>query len=151
VELLSSSHGDECQIEVICPQDLEVEMADFTIVQMLLELSENSLESMRSLPDRCILFHVDRVEIDERVNTLELTPGIYAKVSLVDHGDGIDPEQHEVAFKPLSSAQNRADGAGLGSSLSMAKSVMRTHGGTIALASQPRVGTNISIYFPVGR
>jgi D-glycero-D-manno-heptose 1,7-bisphosphate phosphatase len=151
VELLSSSHGEECQIEVICPQDIEVEMADFAIVQMLLELCENSLEAMKSLPDRFILFHVDQVEIGERAKALELKAGTYAKVSLVDHGDGIDPKQHEVVFQPFSSAKQRDDGSGLGLSLSMAKSVMKKHGGTITLASQPQVGTNISIYFPVAR
>jgi signal transduction histidine kinase len=151
VELLSSSHGEECQIEVICPQDIEVEMADFAIVQMLLELCENSLEAMKALPDRFILFHVDQVEIGERAKALELKAGTYAKVSLVDHGDGIDPKQHEVVFQPFSSAKQRDDGSGLGLSLSMAKSVMKKHGGTITLASQPQVGTNISIYFPVAR
>jgi rfaE bifunctional protein nucleotidyltransferase chain/domain len=151
VELLSSSHGEECQIEVVCPRDIEVEMADFAIVQMLLELCENSLEAMKALPDRFILFHVDRVEVGERANALELKAGAYAKVSLVDHGDGIDPEQHEVVFQPFSSAKQRDDGTGLGLSLSMAKSVMQKHGGTITLASQPQVGTNISIYFPVAR
>jgi signal transduction histidine kinase len=151
VELLSSSHGDECQIEVVCPQDIEVEMADFAIVQMLLELCENSLEAMKSLPDRFILFHVEQVEIGDRASALELTAGSYAKVSLVDHGDGLDPDQHEVVFQPFSSAKQRDDGTGLGLSLSMAKSVMKKHGGTIALASQRQAGTNISIYFPVAR
>jgi rfaE bifunctional protein nucleotidyltransferase chain/domain len=151
VELLSSSHGEECQIEVICPQDIEVEMADFAIVQMLLELCENSLEAMKSLPDRFILFHVEQVEIAERASALELKAGTYAKVSLVDHGDGIDPEQREVVFQPFSSAKQREDGTGLGLSLSMAKSVMKKHGGTITLASQPQAGTNLSIYFPVLR
>ncbi len=151
VELLSSSHSDECQIEVICPEDIEVEMADFAIVQMLLELCENSLEAMKSLPDRFILFHVDRVEIGDRTNPLELKPGGYAKVSLVDHGDGIDPGQREEVFQPFSSARSRDDETGLGLSLSMAKSVMKKHGGTISLASRPQTGTNISIYFPVAR
>ena len=151
VELLTSSHGDECQIEVICPQDIEVEMADFAIVQMLLELCENSLEAMKSLPDRFILFHVDRVELDGKAEALELAPGAYAKVSLVDHGDGIDPDRKEVVFQPFASGKKRDDGAGIGLSLSMAKSVMKKHGGTITLASQLHAGTNISLYFPVAR
>jgi D-glycero-D-manno-heptose 1,7-bisphosphate phosphatase len=151
VELLSSSHGDECQIEVNCPQDIEVEMADFAIVQMLLELCENSLEAMKSLPERFIVFHVEQVELGERASSLELKPGSYAKVSLVDHGDGIEPDQREVVFQPFSSTKKRDDGTGIGLSLSMAKSVMKKHGGTITLASQPQAGTNLSLYFPVVR
>jgi signal transduction histidine kinase len=33
----------------------------------------------------------------------------------------------------------------------MAKAVMKKHGGTITLASQPQAGTNISLYFPVAK
>jgi rfaE bifunctional protein nucleotidyltransferase chain/domain len=151
VELLSSSHGDECQIEVVCPQDIDVEMADFAIVQMLLELCENSLDAMKALPDRFILFHVEPVDIKEKAAALELVPGSYAKVSLIDHGDGIDPAQHEVVFEPFSSTKRRDDGTAIGLSLSMAKAVMKKHGGTITLASQPQAGTNISLYFPVAK
>ena len=151
VELLSSTHGDECQIEVVCPQDIEVEMADFAIVQMLLELCENSLDAMKTLPDRFILFHVEPVDIKEKAAALELVPGSYAKVSLIDHGDGIDPAQHEVVFEPFSSTKKRDDGTAIGLSLSMAKAVMKKHGGTITLASQLQAGTNISLYFPVAK
>jgi rfaE bifunctional protein nucleotidyltransferase chain/domain len=151
VELLSSSHGDECQIEVVCPQDIEVEMADFAIVQMLLELCENSLDAMKALPDRFILFHVELVDIKDKAAALELVPGSYAKVSLIDHGDGIDPAQHEVVFEPFSSTKKRDDGTAIGLSLSMAKAVMKKHGGTITLASQLQAGTNISLYFPVAK
>lgn len=151
VELVSSSHSGECQIEVVCPQDIEVEMADFAVVQMLLELCENSLEAMHNLPERFIVFHVNVVDVKEQAKNLELEPGQYAKVSLVDHGDGIDPDQREVVFQPFSSKKNSEDGHGIGLSLSMAKAVMRKHGGTITLASQRQVGTNISLYFPVAR
>lgn len=152
VELLSSSHGGECQIEVICPQDIEVEMADFAVVQMLVELCENSLEAMAALPERFILFHVDLVEVsDPQAKSLEVKPGKYAKVSLVDHGDGIDPSQREIVFQPFASSKSREDRDGIGLSLSMAKSVMKKHGGTITLASQLQAGTNISLYFPAAK
>ena len=151
VELLSSSHNGECQIEIVCPHDVEVEMADFTIVQMLLELCENSLEAMAALPERFIMFHVGVVDVREQASALELEAGTYAKVSLVDHGEGIEPDQREVVFQPFSSKKGQDSGGGIGISLSMAKAVMKKHGGTITLASQPRVGTNISLYFPTAR
>lgn len=151
VELVSSSHNGECQIEVVCPEDVEVEMADFAIVQMLLELCENSLDAMSHLPERFIMFHVSVVQVRDQANGLELEPGSYAKVSLVDHGEGIDPDQREVVFQPFSSTRSDDKSNRIGITLSMAKAVMRKHGGTIALASQPKVGTNISLYFPVAR
>jgi rfaE bifunctional protein nucleotidyltransferase chain/domain len=151
VELLSSSHNGECQIEIVCPHDVEVEMADFTIVQMLLELCENSIEAMAALPERFIMFHVGVVDIRDQASALGLEAGTYAKVSLVDHGEGIEPDQREVVFQPGASKRSPSDGGGMGVSLSMAKAVMKKHGGTITLASQPHVGTNISLYFPTGR
>jgi signal transduction histidine kinase len=69
-------------------------------------------------------------------------------VSLVDHGDGIDPAQREIVFQPFASSKMKEGGEGIGLSLSMAKSVMKKHGGTITLASQHHAGTNISLYFP---
>ena len=150
VELLRSSHGDECQIELLCPQDVEVEMADFVVVQMLLELCENSLQAMATLPERFILFHVDVVEVGDSKRVLDVTPGSYAKVSIVDHGEGISSERREVVFEPAETERTHGS-AGMGVSLSMAKSVMRKHGGTITLASQLNAGTNISLYFPLAQ
>ena len=126
-------------------------MADFTIVQMLLELCENSLKAMAGLPERFIMLHVGVVEVREQASSLELEAGTYAKVSLVDHGEGIEPDQREVVFQSVSSKKVQDVGGGIGISLSMAKAVMKKHGGTITLASQPQVGTNISLYFPTGR
>jgi signal transduction histidine kinase len=126
-------------------------MADYTIVQMLLELCENSIEAMAALPERFIMFHVGVVDIRDQASALGLEAGTYAKVSLVDHGEGIEPDQREVVFQPGASKRSPSDGGGMGVSLSMAKAVMKKHGGTITLASQPHVGTNISLYFPTGR
>lgn len=146
IELVSSTHGSECQFELICPQDIEVEVADFTIVQMLLELCENSLEAMQGLPERFILFHVDTVSLSDTAGELELKPGMYARVSIVDHGEGVDEDG---VYRPLSSKKIKEFDRGLGLSMLMVKSIMRQHGGTIAVASRRQAGTNISLYFPM--
>jgi C4-dicarboxylate-specific signal transduction histidine kinase len=149
MELVSSAHGDECALELVCVEDLSVEIADLTLVQMLVELCENSLESMQSLPERFILFHVDRLALDAKTEDLELAPGSYARVSIIDHGDGIDEEQRTSIFKTLSSSKVKEFDRGLGLSMLMVKSVMKQHGGTIAIASRRQAGTNISLYFPL--
>lgn len=146
IELVSSTHGSECQFELICPKDVEVEVADFTVAQMLLELCENSLQAMQGLPERFILFHVDTVSLNDSASALELKPGVYARVSIVDHGEGIEEEG---VYRPLSSTKMKEFDRGLGLSMLMVKSIMRQHGGTIAVASRRQAGTNISLYFPV--
>lgn len=149
IELVASAHGGECSFELVCAEDLEVEMADSAVVQMLLELCENSLESMQALPERFILFHVDRIALDEKARDLDLVPGSYARVSIIDHGDGIDEEQRTSIFKTISASKAKEFERGLGLSMLMIKSVMRQHGGTIAVASRRQAGTNISLYFPL--
>jgi histidinol-phosphate phosphatase family protein len=148
VDLLKSTHGDECHIEVVAPSDVEVEVADFTVVQMLLELCENSLDAMQGLPERFILFHLDTVHLTDDSKLLDLKPGKYGRVSLIDHGDGYAPAETETVVRPISAAKTSGLGRELGLSMLMAQSVMKKHGGTVTLASQRKAGTNISLYFP---
>lgn len=149
IELVTSHYGDECQIELICPEDMQVEVADFTVVQMLLELCENALESMKALPERFILFHVEKLELAQEASALELKPGAYARLSIIDHGDGLDEPGEWERLVSLSPARVKEYGRGLGLSMLMARSVMKQHGGTVAVASRPQAGTNISLYFPL--
>ncbi len=148
-ELLASSHGQECHFEVLCPEDVEVELADSTVAQMLLELGENALDAMQGLPERFILFHVDRVEVQQDAALLEVAPGTYGRVSIVDHGDGAEPFDDDGVVQTNVSSKSAHLGRGLGLSMLMAKSVMKKHGGTVTLASRRKAGTNISLYFPV--
>ena len=144
-----SSRGGECQLEVLCPQDVEVEVADFTVVQMLLELCQNSLESMQALPERFILFHIDRVQLSGDAKLLDLTPGVYGRISIVDHGDGVNDGQRETILQPAFLTNTRELQGGLGRSMLMAQNVMKRHGGTLVLASRREAGTNIALYYPV--
>jgi signal transduction histidine kinase len=116
---------------------------------MLLELCENSLEAMQALPERFIVFHVDVVSVAREAKDLDLAPGSYARVSIVDHGDRGDTAEVDTAVKSLSTAQAKEFDRGLGLSMLMVRSVMKQHGGTIAVASRRQTGTNISLYFPL--
>lgn len=149
VELLASSHGQECHFEVLCPQDIEIDLADSTVAQMLLELGENALDSMQGLPERFIVFHIDRVEVREHAPLLEIAPGTYGRVSIVDHGDGFEPLDEDRVVQTTISSKSAHLGRGLGLSMLMAQSVMKQHGGAVTLASRRKAGTNISLYFPV--
>jgi rfaE bifunctional protein nucleotidyltransferase chain/domain len=151
IELVSSHYGDECHIELVCPEDVEVEVADFTVAQMLLELCENALEAMKALPERFILLHIEKLDLAREASVLELKPGTYARLSIVDHGAGFGEPEEQAGVVPLSTTQVKAYGRGLGLSMLMAKSVMKQHGGTVAVASRPQAGTNISLYFPVSQ
>lgn len=72
------------------------------------------------------------------------------RVTVIDAGPGIPPEQYEHAFAPfrrLDDARARhAGGSGLG--LSIARSVIRGHGGDIALAPGVQGGLQVRVELP---
>jgi signal transduction histidine kinase len=66
-----------------------------------------------------------------------------------DNGTGI-PEQDVLAvFDPFFTTKKRGEGTGLG--LPVAASIVRNHGGEIALASTVDQGTTVTILWPVSR
>jgi len=73
------------------------------------------------------------------------------EILIDDDGPGIPPEQREAVFKPffrIDPARNLATGgAGLG--LTIARDVMRRHGGDIALNDSAHGGLNVTLRLPL--
>lgn len=74
-----------------------------------------------------------------------------AIIQVLDHGDGIPAEDLDFVFEPFyrvdKSRSHRADGYGLG--LSMAKTIIEAHGGSIAISSTLKLGTTVRISLPI--
>jgi signal transduction histidine kinase len=73
-----------------------------------------------------------------------------ARVVVADKGIGIPPEAQEHVFDPFyrtDDSRSRATG-GYGLGLSLTKSIVEAHGGTIRLNSTPGMGTTVMIWFP---
>jgi two-component system cell cycle sensor histidine kinase PleC len=74
-------------------------------------------------------------------------------IIISDNGPGIPAHEMEAALGAFSrgsfATKKAIDGAGLG--LPIVKGLMEVHGGTVALHSQPAVGTDVIITFPPGR
>jgi PAS domain S-box-containing protein len=69
-----------------------------------------------------------------------------AGVSIQDDGAGMTPEVLAQAMDPFFTTKPM--GAGLGLGLSMAYGVVRAHGGTLDINSQPAKGTTVELAFP---
>jgi two-component system osmolarity sensor histidine kinase EnvZ len=67
------------------------------------------------------------------------------QVTVVDDGPGIPPEQRENVFRPFESGAS--DGTGLG--LTIARDIVRAHGGEIVLEESPLGGLRARIRLPV--
>ncbi|OPY43881.1 MAG: sensory histidine kinase AtoS [Methanoregulaceae archaeon PtaU1.Bin222] len=73
-----------------------------------------------------------------------LAPGDYVVITIRDHGVGIPKENLAKIFDPYFTTKKGGTGLGLASALS----IMRKHGGTIAVQSARGEGSTFSLYLP---
>jgi signal transduction histidine kinase len=75
-----------------------------------------------------------------------LPPGRYVEISVADQGPGMDEAQRLRVFDPLFSTKPSHRHRGLG--LTAAHSIVRRHGGDIAVDSGLGRGTRVLVYLP---
>ncbi|MBK6848793.1 MAG: response regulator [Proteobacteria bacterium] len=111
------------------------------------------------------LEQMDRVVVNLLSNALKFTPpggkvtvtldadDREGRITVVDTGIGIAPEQHERIFERFSQADGtvtrRYGGTGLG--LALAKEIVELHGGRISVESAPKAGSTFCIHLRPGR
>ncbi len=116
--------------------------------QILLNLATNASHAM---PDGGLL----EIELNSWLNdddqqlsgpTANLSPGLYARLSVRDCGAGMDEETQSRVFEPFYTTKGPDQGTGLG--LSIIHGIVVSLGGVIDIDSKPGEGTEVSIYFP---
>jgi PAS domain S-box-containing protein len=123
-------------LEVIFAPDLPVTWADpFQLQQVFINLLSNAEQAVAGLPgDRRIT-----VRTALRDESLVATIG--------DSGPGIAPEHMPHIFNPFYTTKPRGAGTGLGLSISFG--IVREHGGTLQLVSEPGRGAIFEVSLPV--
>ena len=81
-------------------------------------------------------------------NGLELSPGLYTKLTVADEGDGMDETTLSKALDPFFTTKDVDAGSGLG--LSMVYGFVKQSGGGMELESRLGVGTTITLFIPAG-
>ena len=113
------------QVEV--PSDLPPVLADRVLLeQVLLNLTRNAIESMQDIDRERRVLRIAAAHKEEQV-----------AVSVIDNGHGIPPEVAERLFSPFFST--KAEGMGMG--LSICRTAIEFHGGTLTHADNPGGGT----------
>jgi heavy metal sensor kinase len=85
------------------------------------------------------------------VITITVTRGpLQAQVTVSDTGVGISPENLPHVFDRLFHIGRDPDGRGMGLGLSIAKTIVEAHRGTISCESTPGAGTTFTIRLPMG-
>jgi signal transduction histidine kinase len=110
-------------------------MGDSTqLQQVLLNLIVNALDATADKPisERVIIVRTERSEG-------------WIEFSTSDSGPGIPPDKLKEVFEPFFSTKP----SGMGMGLSIARTIVESHGGTIVAQNQTRGGATISVKLPV--
>ena len=73
---------------------------------------------------------------------------VITKVTIRDSGSGIHPEDLHHIFKRFYRSRFSKDRQGVGIGLTLSKSIVEKHGGTISIESEPGKGTAFHLIFP---
>jgi signal transduction histidine kinase len=71
-----------------------------------------------------------------------------ARLSVIDHGIGIDPARQPYVFDRFERAVTATSYKGLGLGLYIARSIVVAHGGSITVESEPGVGSTFTVTLP---
>ena len=129
------------------PERLPPILADATQVeQALLNLCTNAVQALGTQPGQ-VRMRTRRVHPQQRLaERLNLTPGAYVALEVIDDGPGMDAATRARIFEPFYTTKPVGQGTGLG--LPVVHGVMRTHGGAIDVQSAPGKGSCFTLYFP---
>jgi PAS domain S-box-containing protein len=148
LKLLRSSIPSSINIQQHIPSQKDVILADATqISQVLLNLCTNAVHAMRESGGRLDISLAD-MEIDAESQKLypDLRPGDYVKLSVGDTGHGIDPTILDRIFDPYFTTKKVGEGTGLG--LAVVHGIVKNHGGSITVESQPGQGSTFHVLLP---
>jgi two-component system sensor histidine kinase DctS len=114
-------------LHIDVPPDLPAVEADRLLLeQVLLNLTRNAIESMQDIDRERRVLRIAGARSEDQVS-----------VSVIDNGHGIAPEVAERLFSPFFST--KAEGMGMG--LSICRTAIEFHGGTLTHADNPGGGT----------
>ncbi len=121
--------------------------------QVVRNLLTNAVDAIGDRPGRISIAAGTRlVQPDDSVATLRpglpaMAPGTHVWLSVQDDGVGMDAETQARVFDPFFT--NKSKGRGLG--LAAVLGIVRSHGGRIAVASQPALGSTFTVTLPADR
>ena len=122
-------------------------MADAVQVQQaVLNLCTNAIQAHGDQRG-VVIIELSSVEPDLRLcDRLNIAPGRYSVLTVLDSGKGMDGETLLRIFEPFFTTKEVGQGTGLG--LAVVHGVMRSHAGAVDVQSAPSLGSRFTLYFP---
>ena len=144
-EILQRTIGPDIQINTQFPLRLRRAMADGNQLELaVLNLVVNARDAMPDGGTITISAREMRLDADEKDG---LPAGDYVRLSVVDTGEGMDPETLARAVEPFFTTKGVGKGTGLG--LSMVHGFADQSAGRLILESDKGKGTTAALWLPV--
>jgi signal transduction histidine kinase len=127
-------------------------MIEVDVVQLQMVVAaivNNADEAITS--DGSIRIATEQISLSESASesteapALDLDPGYYACITIKDSGQGMDQEMQRRIFDPFYST--KFEGRGL--NMAAVYSIVKNHGGNIAVSSRIGHGTRVRIFLPL--
>jgi PAS domain S-box-containing protein len=149
VKLFRSSIRANVKIiqKINCKSDII--MADPTqIHQVLMNLYNNAAYVLKE-SGGLITVSLDNIDVVDGGMTgyPDMKSGKYLRLSVSDTGQGIQDDILDKIFDPYFTTKKFGEGTGMG--LAITHGIIKSHGGTIAVESEPGKGATFNIFFPV--
>jgi PAS domain S-box-containing protein len=118
------------------------------IHQVIVNLATNAAHAIGE-KNGTINIRLDAVDVsaEDRQAAGKLEEGKYLRLFVGDDGCGMDRTTMNRIFDPFFTTKKQGEGTGLG--LSVVHGIVTSHGGAIAVTSQPGEGTAFHLYFPI--
>ncbi len=117
------------------------------IEQVLMNLASNARDAMPH-GGRLSISTKEALVKDGSEGVYDLpAAGRYVLVTVADTGAGIDKESMERIFEPFYTTKEIGKGTGLG--LSIVYGIVKQHGGSVLVSSEPGEGTTFNLYLPI--
>ena len=136
------------QIHSDIDPDIPMIYADPTqVYQVLMNLCANAAFAMKN-SNGVLAVTLACVELEESFTSMNssLEPGKYVRLTVTDTGEGMTRDTIKRIFEPYFTTKDVGEGTGMG--LSVVDGIVRNHGGTIDVWSEPGKGSRFSVYFP---
>jgi len=148
LKLIRSTIPTTIKIDQDIRPDCGVIKADPTqIHQIVMNIATNAYHAMEDTGGE-LTVKLKEVEIEESwlINS-EMTPGLFACLTIADKGIGMDKELKNKIFDPFFTTKEQGKGTGMG--LSVVHGIVTSMHGGIQIFSEPGKGTEFRIYFPL--
>ncbi|MCP3944235.1 MAG: response regulator [Desulfobacteraceae bacterium] len=148
LKLLGSSLPATIVIQTDIDPNCGVIVADPTqLHQIIMNLATNAYHSMQDSGGK-LKVSLKQIEIEfQPGGFVELIPGKYALLKVIDTGPGIKKDIIDKIFDPYFSTKEKGKGTGLG--LSIVQGIVKSYNGNIYIYSEPGKGTEVNVYLPI--